>query len=323
MHVSGSSPGMVELAVCGEADELVGEVRGTREPSETIRALRCLDASRPAHASSRMLLALAHSAYAPATAPRPPARAPAARMATTVFIDGQAGTTGLQVRGSPSGAATLKLITLPEDNEADAAARRRRSTRPTPSSSASRPAAIEAASLVEAGNDRTVLIDVDGAPDEPGVGVRLSELDVAAREDRRAEAHRQPRLLRDGVHCADRAAGRRRRPRAVGRAGGERDLGYSGGGNPLIDVFEGGEPHEPWGVLFALDHKHLPEMQVFSGPSARRSSCRRSARLRRGWWSRCPSTTTATSPTSPPAATSGRRCTPRSPRTTRAAASSA
>ena len=42
--------------------------------------------------------------------------------------------------------------------------------------------------------------------------------------------------------------------------------GYSGGGNPLIDVFEGGEPHEPWGAYsFALDHKHLPEMQVFSG----------------------------------------------------------
>ena len=41
--------------------------------------------------------------------------------------------------------------------------------------------------------------------------------------------------------------------------------GYSGGGNPLIAVYEGAE-HEPWGAYgFSLSHKHLPEMAAFSG----------------------------------------------------------
>ena len=42
--------------------------------------------------------------------------------------------------------------------------------------------------------------------------------------------------------------------------------GYSGGGKGLIEVFEGGGAHEPWGAYaFALDHKHLPEMSKFAG----------------------------------------------------------
>ena len=33
-----------------------------------------------------------------------------------------------------------------------------------------------------------------------------------------------------------------------------------------MGFFEGEEPHEPWGAYgFALAHKHLPEMQYFSG----------------------------------------------------------
>jgi N-acetyl-gamma-glutamyl-phosphate reductase len=42
--------------------------------------------------------------------------------------------------------------------------------------------------------------------------------------------------------------------------------GYSGGGKPLIGIYEGDEPHEPWGAYgFNLAHKHLPEMAKWTG----------------------------------------------------------
>ena len=229
----------------------------------------CLDASRPAHASSRMLLALAHSAYAPATAPRPPARAPAARMATTVFIDGQAGTTGLQVRGRLERRGDIELITLPEDKRKDAAARAEAINAADavilclPDA-----AAIEAASLVEAGNDRTVLIDASTAHrTNPEWAYGFPELDAS----QRAKIAASKRIANPGCYAtgyialtAPLVAAGVLAPSAALVASAI--SGYSGGGNPLIDVFEGGEPHEPWGAYsFALDHKHLPEMQVFSG----------------------------------------------------------
>ena len=41
--------------------------------------------------------------------------------------------------------------------------------------------------------------------------------------------------------------------------------GYSGGGKPLMQVYEGDEPHEPWGAYgFGLAHKHLAEMALYS-----------------------------------------------------------
>jgi N-acetyl-gamma-glutamyl-phosphate reductase len=41
--------------------------------------------------------------------------------------------------------------------------------------------------------------------------------------------------------------------------------GYSGGGKPLMELFEGGEEHEPWGAYgFNLAHKHIPEMAEYS-----------------------------------------------------------
>ena len=96
---------MVELAVCGEPDASSAR----RAPRAERVASDDLGAACPTHPGPRTLsrcCCAGMSAYAPATAPRPPARAPAARMATTVFIDGQAGTTGLQVRAASSGAAT-------------------------------------------------------------------------------------------------------------------------------------------------------------------------------------------------------------------------
>jgi len=43
--------------------------------------------------------------------------------------------------------------------------------------------------------------------------------------------------------------------------------GYSGGGNALIDIFQG-DNHEPWGGYgYSMNHKHLPEMAKYTGLS--------------------------------------------------------
>jgi hypothetical protein len=50
-----------------------------------------------------------------------------------------------------------------------------------------------------------------------------------------------------------------------------------------MGVFESDEPHEPWGAYgFALAHKHLPEMQCFSGLTVLRVRGRVRVRLRVG-----------------------------------------
>ena len=49
----------------------------------------------------------------------------AASMVASVFIDGEAGTTGLQVRGRLEKRADIELITLPESERKDAKARAR------------------------------------------------------------------------------------------------------------------------------------------------------------------------------------------------------
>ena len=184
-------------------------------------------------------------------------------------IDGQAGTTGLQVRGRLERRGDIELITLPEDKRKDAAARAEAINAADavilclPDA-----AAIEAASLVEAGNDRTVLIDASTAHrTNPEWAYGFPELDAS----QRAKIAASKRIANPGCYAtgyialtAPLVAAGVLAPSAALVASAI--SGYSGGGNPLIDVFEGGEPHEPWGAYsFALDHKHLPEMQVFSG----------------------------------------------------------
>jgi N-acetyl-gamma-glutamyl-phosphate reductase len=85
-------------------------------------------------------------------------------MAKKVFIDGEAGTTGLQVRDRLSGRDDIEIISPPSELRKDEETRKKFINEADavilclPDE-----ASIEAASWVEEGNDRTVIIDASTA----------------------------------------------------------------------------------------------------------------------------------------------------------------
>jgi len=187
----------------------------------------------------------------------------------TVFIDGEAGTTGLQVRERLGARSDVEIISLPEADRKDAGAR----TEAINAADAvilclPDDAAIEAASLVTADNDHTVLIDASTAHrTNPEWDYGFPEISTAQRA-RIAESKRisNPGCYATGfiavVHPLVDAGVLRPSAALVASA----VSGYSGGGKALMAVYEGSDPHEPWGAYgFSLDHKHLPEMAHYSG----------------------------------------------------------
>jgi len=186
----------------------------------------------------------------------------------SVFIDGEVGTTGLQVRDRLSQRGDVELISLPEADRKDTAARKKAINEADavilclPDD-----AAIEAAALVDAANDRTVLIDASTAfRTDPNWDYGFPELNP----EQRASIAKSKRISNPGCYPTGFIAATRPlvdagllKPSASLVASAV--SGYSGGGKALIGVYEGSEPHEPWGAYgFNLDHKHLPEMKEYS-----------------------------------------------------------
>jgi len=188
----------------------------------------------------------------------------------TVFIDGEAGTTGLEVRNRLAKRSDVELITLPEADRKDAGARAE-AFNAADAAILCLPdaAAIEAVSLVN--NDRTVLIDASTAHRiNPEWAYGFPELN----SKQRTKIAASKRIANPGCYATGfialthplTSAGLLRPDAALVASAVS---GYSGGGKALMGVFEGAEPHEPWGAYgFALAHKHLPEMQYFSGLAA-------------------------------------------------------
>ena len=202
--------------------------------------------------------------------PTQPRRAASVNMAEgvkKVFIDGEAGTTGLEVRNRLAKRSDVELITLNEADRKDAKARAKAfSAADAAILCLPDAAAIEAVDLC--GDSQCVLIDASTAHRiNPEWAYGFPELN----SEQRSKITSAKRIANPGCY----ATGFIALTHPLTSAGVLRPdaslvcsaiSGYSGGGKALMGVFEGEEPHEPWGAYgFALAHKHLPEMQCFSG----------------------------------------------------------
>ncbi|MBB4153151.1 N-acetyl-gamma-glutamyl-phosphate reductase [Sphingomonas jinjuensis] len=183
-------------------------------------------------------------------------------MTATVFIDGAAGTTGLEIRERLAERADLSVVTLPDDKRKDAEARRQALNDADfvilclPDE-----AAREAVALIA--NPRTRVIDASSAhrvADGWTYGFPELGFDVAGAA-RVSNPGCYPTgflasvapLVRAGLVPAD-------WPLTVNAISG-----YSGGGKALIERFEGDDSLAFRDYGFSLAHKHLPEMQRHAG----------------------------------------------------------
>ncbi len=185
-------------------------------------------------------------------------------MTTTVFIDGAAGTTGLEIRTRLADRTEFSLVTLAEDRRKDTAARRE-AINDCDVAILCLPddAAREAVALIE--NDRTCVIDASTAH-RVAAGWTYGFPELVGRETvagatRVSNPGCYPTgflalvapLVKAGLLPADWAYS----VNAVS--------GYSGGGNALIDRF-GADTDIAWrGYGLGLGHKHLAEMQHYAG----------------------------------------------------------
>ena len=191
---------------------------------------------------------------------------------TNVFIDGQAGTTGLRIRERLASRGDVTLMVIPESSRKDPEVRRRYLNEADvvilclPDE-----AAREALRLVS-GNHVRVLDASTAHRVADGWAYGLPELDQHQRgKIREAARVSNPGcyptgfvlLVRPLVDAGIVPRGAHLSCHAVS--------GYSGGGRRLIERYEArgaGRPGSLWPVrpyALGLDHKHLPEMSHYSG----------------------------------------------------------
>ena len=190
-----------------------------------------------------------------------------------IFIDGEAGTTGLQIRDKLAGLSGLELLSLPPEARKDAAAKEKLYSRADvvvlclPDE-----AAKEAAHLIDTMGDAAPrVIDASSAHRvAPGWAYGFPEL-VAGQAEAVAGAKK---VSNPGCHAtgaiallrplADSGLIARDAPVSISSVSG-----YSGGGKSMIEAYESGRApaFELYGLT--LEHKHMPEIQLYSGLTAR------------------------------------------------------
>jgi N-acetyl-gamma-glutamyl-phosphate reductase len=194
-------------------------------------------------------------------------------MSATIFIDGEAGTTGLQIREKLAGVSGTKLVSLPPEARKDAAAKQKLYGEVDvvilclPDE-----AAKEAAHLIDdMGADAPRLIDASSAHRvAPGWTYGFPEL-IAGQGEAVAKADK---VSNPGCHATGAIALLRPltdaglMPRDAAVSIGSVS-GYSGGGKSMIEAYETGKApaFELYGL--GLEHKHMPEIQLYSGLAAR------------------------------------------------------
>ncbi len=188
-----------------------------------------------------------------------------------LFIDGAAGTTGLEIRDRLAARSDIDLVTLADDRRKDPAARA------DALNSADAvilclpdDAAREAVALIE--NDTTKVIDASTAyRTAPGWTYGFAEIEPT----RRAEIAASTRISNPGCYPTGFLA----LVRPLVRAGiipanlglsVNAASGYSGGGKAMIAAFEQADAPDATDTGFriyglSLAHKHVPEMQGHAG----------------------------------------------------------
>lgn len=189
-----------------------------------------------------------------------------------VFIDGQAGTTGLEIHARLRGRTDLELLEIEPARRKDAAARRELLNEADavvlclPDA-----AAREAVTLIERPGVR--VLDASTAHRvDPDWAYGLPELDALQRT-RIAAADRvsNPGCYPTGFILAVRPLVEAGWIDAAAPLSVHAISGYTGGGRELVERYEGWRgagihtPPRPYGL--GLAHKHLPEMQQYAGIS--------------------------------------------------------
>jgi N-acetyl-gamma-glutamyl-phosphate reductase len=190
-------------------------------------------------------------------------------MAFTVFVDGQEGTTGLRIHEVLAGRRDVELLKIDADKRKDAG-ERARLLNAADVAFLCLPDEAARASAALVTNPRTCLIDASTAHRTvPGWVFGMPELCAGQREALRAAK----RIANPGCH----STGFILLLRPLVDAGlVPRELpvhstsltGYSGGGKKMIERYQaGGQPalQSPRPYALGLTHKHLPEMQSYTG----------------------------------------------------------